>query len=61
MNTEEAKAFVAERRHTVTRNTIFVQLPYYFDIICGSPTLRAVLGGFAVGQMIAMVIDFVRP
>jgi hypothetical protein len=60
VNAAEARAFVAERRHTIIRDSWFVQWPYIFDRICEYPILRAVIGGLAVGQTIAIVIDLVR-
>jgi len=60
MTAEEARAFVAANRHRIVRDNLFVQWPYYFDIVCDSPILRAVIGGLAVGQTLEIVIDLVR-
>jgi hypothetical protein len=60
MTAEEARAFVAVNRHTIIRDSPFVQWPYYIDVLCESPLIQAVVGGLAVGQTLEIVIDLAR-
>jgi hypothetical protein len=60
MNAAEARAFVAANRHRIIRESLFVQWPYYVEIVCDAPILRAIIGGVAVGQTLGIVIDVAR-
>jgi hypothetical protein len=37
-----------------------LQWPYYAEIVCDVPILRAIIGGVTVGQTLGIVIDVAR-